>query len=447
MNIRHILTAGGLAVLAMGSSANAQVIGGDLNIDGSSDDVHFFGGQMRISGEIDGDIFAISGDGEIDATVNGSLEVFGGDLELHGLVMGDVDLAGGDIEVTAEIRETINVGGGSLQISGPVHGELNAAGGSVEISSTVGGDANIAGGYIRLTDASSIAGRTEIIGAEVHLDGRFEGRLSIEAEEVILSGRFLDEVEVLAEVVRVEAGAEFSAPLRVRGPSEPVIEDGAAIADLSYQEEGFNFGARHWEDIDIHINGPWKVIGAPFEFLGGTFVGSAFLLGLLAVLLAPKGVSGVALTFRQRPVSSGVIGFITFAMSPVILVMLTILLAITVIGVFLIPLVWVLYPFVLFLAFAFGGIAIGDLIFNRNRPNEGLGLAMRAASLLLVMVAVVVLGAVPGLGVVTGLLVMCIGLGAWILSFGNKNQPERLGDSEPPRRDPEPDLDAEADPA
>lgn len=447
MNIRHILTAGGLAVLALGSAASAQVIGGDLNINGSSDDVHFFGGQMRINGEIDGDIFAISGDGEIDATVNGNIEVFGGDLELHGLVMGDVDLAGGDIEVTAEIRETINVGGGSLQISGPVHGELNAAGGSVEIGSTVGDDAHVAGGYIRLTDTSSIAGKAEIIGAEVHMDGRFEGRISIEAEEVVLSGRFLDEVEILAEDVRVAAGAEFSAPLRVRGPSEPVIEEGAVVPDYSYEEEWFNFGARHWEDIDIHINGPWKVIGAPFEFLGGTFVGSAFLLGLLAVLLAPRGVTGVARTFRQRPVSSGVIGFITFAMSPVILVMLTILLAITVIGVFLIPLVWLLYPFVLFLAFAFGGVAIGDLIFNRNRPNEGLGLAMRAASLLLVMVAVVVLGAVPGLGVLSGLIVMCIGLGAWILSFGNKNKDETSQRSEPPRRDPEPEIEAEPDPA
>ncbi|MBO6797835.1 hypothetical protein [Maricaulis sp.] len=447
MNIRHILTAGGLAVLTLGSSAGAQVIGGDLNINGSSDDVHFFGGQMRINGEIDGDIFAISGDGEIDATVNGNLEVFGGDLELHGLVMGDVDLAGGDIEVTAEIRETINVGGGSLQISGPVHGELNAAGGSVEIGSTVGDDAHIAGGYIRLTDASSIAGKAEIIGAEVHMDGRFEGRISIEAEEVVLSGRFLDEVEILAEDVRVAAGAEFSAPLRVRGPSEPVIEAGAVVPDDSYEEEGFNFGARHWNKVDFQIDGPVRLMGSPEKFFGATFYGLSFLLGVFAVLLTPRGVGKIARTFRSRPIASMVLGFVAIPMSIVAMVMLTVLLAITIIGIPLILLVWPLYPWVMLLGFAFGGIVIGDLIFNRSHAERGLGLAMRSLSLLLVLVALFALSQVGAIGIPVAFLTWAAGLGAWMLSFGNKNQDETSQRSEPPRRDPEPEIEAEPDPA
>ncbi len=447
MNFRNILTAGGLAVLTLGAGAEAQVIGGDLNIDGSRNDVDFFGGEMRVTGEVDGDIFAIAGDGEIDAIVDGDIEIFGGDFEIRGQVRGSIDIAGGDLTIEATVDESLNAAGGSLSISGSVGDEINAAGGSVEVSSQIGDDANLAGGYVRLTSQSSVAGSSEIVGGEIHLDGRMEGRVSVEGEEVVLSGRFLDEVEVLAEDVRITAGAEFSAPLVVRGPNEPVVETGANIANLDYREEWFNFGARNWDDIDIHIDGPWKVIGAPFEFLGGAFVGSAFILGLIAVLLAPSGVSTVARTFRNRPVSSGLIGFITFAMSPVIMVMLTVLLAITVIGVFLIPLIWMLYPVVLFLAFAFGGVAVGDLIFNRNRPNEGLGLAMRAASLLIVLVAVVVLGAVPGLGATSGLIVMCIGLGAWILSFGNKTEHRESDNSEPPRRDPEPEIDADAEPA
>lgn len=447
MNLKTILTAGGLAVLALGASAHAQVIGGDLNIDGSRNDVTFFGGEMRVTGEVDGDIFAVAGDGEIDATVAGDVEIFGGDFEIRGQVRGSIDIAGGDLTIEAAVDESLNAAGGSLSISGSIGDELNAAGGSVEVSSQIADEANLAGGYVRLTQQSSVGGAAEIVGGEIRLEGRMEGRVSVEGEDVILSGRFLDEVEILAEDVRIAAGAEFAAPLVVRGPNEPVVESGASIANLDYREEWFNFGARNWDDIDIHIDGPWKVIGAPFEFLGGAFVGSAFLLGLIAVLMAPSGVSSVARTFRSRPVSSGLIGFITFAMSPVIMVMLTVLLAITVIGVFLIPLIWMLYPVVLFLAFAFGGIAVGDLIFNRNRPNAGLGLAMRAASLLIVLVAVVVLGAVPGLGATSGLIVMCIGLGAWILSFGNKPAHRESGDSEPPRRDPEPDLDAEAEPA
>ena len=444
MNIRNILAAGGLAAATLTGLAGAQVVGGDLNIDGSRNNVTFFGGEMRVTGEIDGNIFAIAGDGVIDATVDGDVEIFGGDFDIRGNVMGSIDIAGGDLDIAADVRDDVNIAGGDLNVSGAVGGELNAAGGSVEINASIGDSANLAGGYIRLTEAASVGGNSEIIGGEVHLGGRMEGRVEVEGEEIVLSGRFLESVEVLAESVRITSSAEFVSPLTVRSPSEPVIEPGATLADYTYEEEWFNFGARHWDDLDIHIKGPWSVLGRPFEFLGGTFVGSAFLLGLLAVLLAPNGVTGIIRTFRHRPLSSGLVGFITLAMSPIILVMLTILLAITVIGVFLIPLMWVLYPFTLFLAFAFGGAAIGDLIFNRNRPNEGLGLAMRALSLLVVMVAVVVLGAIPGLGVTAGLIVMCIGLGAWILSFGKPNRStSETEPSIPERKDPE----ADAEPA
>lgn len=42
--------------------------------------------------------------------------------------------------------------------------------------------------------------------------------------------------------------------------------------------------------------------------------------------------------------------------------------------------------------------------------------------LLIVLVVVVVFGVVFGFGVIFGLIVMCIGLGVWILFFGNKKE-------------------------
>ena len=416
MNMFKQIMAAGLAFFAISLGANAQVIGGEVNIDGSRDDVTFIGGELNIRGEIDGDIFAISGDGRIDAVVHGDVEFFGGDIDLSGTVDGSVEIAGGDVNISARIGDSLNAAGGDVTIEGETGGSLHAAGGSVRITAIVGDDLRAAGGEVRIESASVVAGDSRVVAGEVYYDGITRGDADIEGGEVTLSGQFDGDVEVQAEQVFVLSSARIDGLLTVRSPVEPIIAEGAIITEMDYQVSAFNFGAKHWDDLEIEFDGPWNVIGAPFQFLGGVFAGSAFLLGMIAVLLAPRGVTGVAAAFRRRPVSSGVIGFISLAMSPVIFVMLTILLALTLVGALLIPLLWLLYFPALFLAFAFGGIATGDLIFNR--AGNGLGFGMRALSLLLVMAVVFALGVVPGLGATLGMLLLCVGLGAWILAIG-----------------------------
>lgn len=420
MTMKAMIAAVGLAASALTAPGFSQVIGGDVDIDGSRDDVVFLGGDMNVSGRIEGDVSGIAGEALIDGDVTGSVEIFGGDIEVRGTVGESVEIAGGDIDISADVVGDVNAAGGDVGIRGAIGGEVNAAGGNVVFSGSAGDGVNLGGGYVEISQGSEIGSNSNIVGGEVDLHGTYQGYVEIEAGEVTLHGRFLDTVEVTAEEVNIASGAVITGELRVRAPSEPNVADGAEIGSVDYQFEAFNFGAKHWEDIDIDFDGPWHVIGAPFEFLGGAFAGSAFILGMLAVLLAPRGVSNIARSFRTRPVSSGALGFITFALSPVILVSLTVLLAITVIGVFLIPLLWVLYFPILFLAFAFGAIVVGDLIFNRSGGDRDLGLGMRALSLLLVLAATMALGVVTGLGFIVGLILMCIGLGSWILSFGKR---------------------------
>ncbi|WP_417497706.1 hypothetical protein [Maricaulis sp.] len=417
MNMFKRIMAAGLAFLAMTAAGYAQVIGGEVTINGSSDDIHFLGGELNIRGEVDGDIFAVSGDGQIDATVHGDVEFFGGDIDLNGVVDGSVEIAGGDVNIAAMVGGDLNAAGGDVSIEGETGGELNAAGGSVHIAAIVGGDLRAAGGEVVIEASTVVSGESRVAAGSVEILGTLNGDADIEGGHVVLNGAFGGDVEVTAEEVTVLSSARIVGLLTVRSPVEPDIAEGASIGAVDYQYEMFNFGAKHWDDIDIDFDGPWGVIGAPFRFMGGIFSGSAFLLGLLAVLVAPRGVSGVAAAFRRRPLSSGVIGFISLAMSPIVFVMVTILLALTIVGALLIPLLWLLYFPILFLAFAFGGIAVGDMIFNRK--DGGLGLGMRALSLLLVMAVVFALGVIPGLGATVGVLLLCIGLGAWILALGH----------------------------
>ena len=416
MNMLKRIMAAGLAFIAVTATGYAQVIGGEVTINGSSDDIHFLGGELNIRGDVDGDIFAVSGDGRIDGTIHGDVEFFGGDIDLNGVVDGSVEIAGGDVNMAAMVGGDLNAAGGDVSIEGEVGGELNAAGGSVRVSAIVGGDLRAAGGEVVIEALTEVSGDSRVVAGSVEIMGTLNGDADIEGGHVVLNGAFGGDVEVTAEEVTVLSSTRIGGLLTVRSPVEPDIAEGAMIGTVDYQYEMFNFGAKHWDDIDIDFDGPWGVIGAPFRFMGGIFSGSAFLLGLLAVLIAPRGVAGVAAAFRRRPLSSGVIGFISLAMSPIVFVMVTILLALTLVGALLIPLLWLLYFPILFLAFAFGGVAVGDMIFNRN--GGGLGLGMRALSLLLVMAVIFALGVIPGLGATLGVLLLCIGLGAWILALG-----------------------------
>lgn len=422
MIIKRFVMALGLAIGLGATPVSAQMIGGEVDIDGHRSDVHFFGGELTVRGDVQGDVAALAGEGDIDANVTGSVNFIGGDISVRGTVGEDIEIAGGDVEVSADVAGDVSVAGGDVHVSGTVGGSLSTAGGSVEIDAIVEDRAHLAGGGIYVSPTAQFRQGVELAGGEVELFGLIDGDLDAEASEISIAGTITGNVEIKAEEVYILESARIEGTLNIRSPVEPVIASGAEIGELNYVYENFNFGAKHWDDVDIDIDGPWELIGAPFAFFGFAIPGSALLLGFLAVVLAPNGTGRVARTFRSKPLVSGFVGFLLFAFSPVLLVILTVLLAITVIGAVLIPFLWILFwPFLL-LCLGMGALAVGDLIFNRN-PDVPLGLGMRLLSLLLVLAASVALGVIPGLGAIVGLILVFIGFGAWVLALGGNDQP------------------------
>jgi len=413
--IKTWMMAGGLAISLLTGNASAQIIGGEVEIDGSRQDVVFLGGEMDVRGQVEGDIKGVAGSIRVDADVTGSVQLVGGDVRVSGTIGNDLDLAGGEVESEAHIGGDANFAGGESRIAGTIAGFLNAASGHIELDTQVGSDAKLAGGYITLSPNSRISGEAEIVGGEVHLQGQIDGRVDVEGGEIHLSGTFLDDVEIMAEEVYILDGTRVSGTLTIRSPEEPVVADGATFGAYDYEYSSFNFGAEDWEDVDFDFD------FLPSMAIFGLFIpGSAFLLAALSLLVAPGGTRTITRKFREQPVVSGFLGFIGFALSPVILVILTVLLAITVIGVLLIPIMWVIFwPFML-LCMGFGAIAIGDLIFNRSPDEKSLGLGMRLLSTFLVFAVFAALGSIALLGFLAGFTLLFIGFGAWMLSLGRR---------------------------
>lgn len=387
---------------AAATTAQAQYIGGDLNLEvDDRGDVFILAADVSLRGRVGGDIEGAAADVWIDADVGGDISMASADFRLSGRVGGDVNVGAADINLEGEVLGSANLGAADITLTGRVEGDLNAGGAlvTIEESAFVGGDA-------------------ELGGREVVVRGTIAGEADIVAREVRITGTIQGPVEIRARHIHIEDGARIGGAVTIEGPNEPVIAEGADIpqgwtyefAEISERE----FGDYEGPDFNFSFGPPAWAFASVFAF-------SAFVLGMLAALIAPRSVGAVAMAFRGRPWVSGLLGLVVFAISPVLIGTLFVLLLVTIIG---IPLAFILvfaYPVILFLGFAFGGMALGDLVFNREGGQAGLGL--RTLSFLVAIVAIAALGAIPVLGWLISVIVLCIGLGAWTLAIFTRQQP------------------------
>lgn len=398
MSFKALIAAVGLAA-ALQAGAVAQFIGGDItlrDID-RDDDLSIVAGDVTVTGRIGGGLRGFGGDIDIEADVGEDVRLVGGSIRYTGSIGGDVELAAGNVEFNATVGGDADLAGGFVDISGRIEGETAVGAGAIEFNREFVGVGGVEAGGETIGFHGTSLGSVKFHAAEIVIDGRIEGDLETRSRELVI----LD-------------SAVITGRIRHRGPRMPDVRAGASVGGpVEHDEMPFDSDWKDFNDLNLDFDlSPLK----PLVMTG--FIASAFLLGLLASLVAPRGVARIAREFRGRPFVSGIIGLVLFAFSPVILITLIVLLVITLIGIPLAGFVAVLYFPLLFLAYTFGAIAVGDMIFNRRKKSLGLG--MRAVSMLVVLIAAAAIGVVPLLGVTAGLILMCIGLGAWVLALGKK---------------------------
>lgn len=402
MFLKKLILAAGLAV-ALATPAAAQVIGGDVNMDvDRDDDLTIWAGDINITGRVGGELRAIGGEINVDATVGQDVNLAGGSIEIRGAIGGDLHVAGGEIEMLAAVQGDADLAAGFIHIDAPVGGSVEAAAGLIEMD----------------TDFRAGDG-IEMVGEQIILRGTVVGRVDLTGDEITIEGRVEGDVETYAEYVRVSPGAVITGELRHRGPNAPDVGSGASIGGgVDFSEERYidEFDFDDFEGLDFDFD---FVPAAPV--VGAFFVGFYFLFFLIATALMPNGVSRLVREFRKRPVVGPLIGFVLWAFWPIILVIGIVLLAITIVGVLLIPFWLLAVFFVLSLSYPFGAAAIGDMVVNRK--GRGLGFGMRLLTTLGVLIAAAALWVVPILGVVGWCVLTWIGLGSWMFALGGSDQP------------------------
>ncbi len=346
-----------------------------LNI---AQDRYAAGETVRFDGPAGQDLFMAGNRVSVAAPVGGSAHLAGRRVVVDAAVAGDLFAVGYSVKATAPVGGDISVTGYEITL-GPITGNLRAAGSEVTVASV--------GGYALVT------------GADILLQGAIAGDVVLVADDIVFGpgARVAGALTIYAE-----DPASITVPASVAPAARVKIETRA-----SYEGE--------WSDRMPMKVPVWRIITG---FLMGVLISG--LIAAMVIAVAPKAVQNwreLALAHPGRAIWSGFLVTSALAGSGFVLLL-------TIIGVFLLPVMLMITVAAIFAGYALGSYVLGVglwLAAGRVMP-EGLPGKFALACLGAFLAGLAWLVPVAGWFFVLGLTLMGIGTlaafalpGGWLL--------------------------------
>ncbi|MEW6228466.1 MAG: polymer-forming cytoskeletal protein [Bacillota bacterium] len=272
-------------------------------------------------------------------------------------------VVGGAIHVAAD--ETVEGGvvslGGKVTVDGHVSGGAVSIGGPVEVNGTVDGDVVSVGSQVSLGENARVTGDVTSVGGTVY-----------RAEGAVVHGD---------------------------------------VTSVGFPSFRFNMRDLRWHRM------PWAFWHMPWGFWGAMWIVrlvGVLVLSLIIVAIWPNHTASVAAAVETRLGRVAAIGLVAW----LLFVPAMILLAITLIGIPLIP-IWVLLYVA---AGALGHAAIAVLVGDRVARLANAQMTMLAKVIVGALV-LALLGWIPGVGIIVAIAVAVIGLGAVLETRFGTNRP------------------------
>ncbi len=335
--------------LVVGTASAAQFMGPSGNSgntvvhEGTFDDLYVGGGNTAIQADVTGDLFAGGGSVTVSKNVGGDLFAAGGNVNISGDISGDARVAGGTVSLTSDVNEDVLVAGGTVLLAGKrIGGDLWAAGGSIVVDSEIVGDVKIAG------------------------------------EEVLLNGVIAGSVEVTAEKLTFGPQSRVSGTVSYKGPQEAVIETGAVVPQISYEQTKARSAGKSFVPI--------------FTIAFLVKLVAMFLAALLLLKLFHKCVNDVSKNAYGSPWKSFGIGLASVILAPIAII----LLFVTVIGFYVALAVLAAFALALIAGALIASIFAGGLVMKWIRKKDKITTGWREALVGIIVLAII--GLIPFIG-------------------------------------------------
>lgn len=269
-------------------------------------------------------------------------------LRFDGPDVVDLFMAGNRVSVAASVRGSAHLAGRRVLVEGSVAGDLFAIGYDVTVDSTVGGDASVTGYEVTLGD---VAGNLRAAGADVEI-GSVGGYALITGADVTLHGAIAGDAVLVADEIEFGPAASVAGALTIyaEDPASIVVPEAVAPAARVKIETRRSYDGSAWEHrMPVRVSF-WSVASG---FLMGVLISG--LIAALVIAVAPKAVHDLrqlALAQPGRAIWSGFLVTSALAGSGFVLML-------TIVGVFLLPVMLTVTAFAIFAGYALGSYVLG----------------------------------------------------------------------------------------
>lgn len=332
--------------------------------------------------------------------VNDDLYVSGGTVSVQGRINGDLVSSGGTLSVQGPVAGDVIVAGGTVDLAGPVGGSVRAAGGNLTIRSRVTKDVLVAGGTVTLAPVASVGRDLLVATGSAVVDGPVARNVMASTGDLTLGSRVGGNVAADADTLRLTNGAFVSGNLTYTSGRQAVIAPGATVRGRIERRQP-----------------PAEVPSSPLARIGQGILNwmralvGLFVLGLGFVLLFPRFGSRAIGTMRDAPWASLGLGFALLVGVPVLAVVVFAL-GLLVGGWWLSLALLAVYGIALALSYVVTGLFVGCWVADRlAKTNVSLVGALLAGLVLLLLI-----GVVPVIGAIIGLVAVVLGLGTLALT-------------------------------
>lgn len=338
-------------------------------------------------------------------TIDGSVYIGGRTVTIDGTVKGDVFCAGLDVYVNGTVEGDVICAGRTVRVSGKVMGDVRVAGQQVDVSATVAGSATLAGESLSMTPEATI-GRDVTLGVQsVRLNGTIGRDLLGGGQDVILNATIGRNALIDFQNVALESKTKIGGDLTYRSPDTAQKDDAATVTGQTKHE----VTERDTKSTDTAT----KLGSTVFGF------GSMLLIGIFAILVAPRWFDVVGASVRTRPFASFAYGAAVLFGVP----MVCGLLFVTLIGLplaFILLLLWIaaMISAMTITAYALGWIVVEKLAW----PSRG----QRIASLLVGLLFMALIGLIPVIGGIALFASLLFGLGSLAITLTTKLRPHKM---------------------
>ena len=354
---------------------------------------------------------------------------FGGDQYVAGQTASvtepaarDAFAAGFDASLRAAVTGDGHLVGFNVASDAAVSGNLYAAGQAITITAPVGGDVTAFGNSITLRAPATVGGNVRLAGSTVNLSAPVSGSALITAQTLTLDTEIAGDLSFFGENLVFGPAAKVTGKVLIQAPREIAVPATVAAADrvTFTQLTGPDYVSQAGKTAEHVVNSVWPAVWAT-----GIWWLLLFVVGVLFITLGTRLVVALEETTDTRLFRKFGLGILVFAA----VIGLVPLFAMTVVGLFLLPIVLVFVAIAWILAYLAGAYLVVSKVARAiTRVDTNL---RRIGVLAAAIVIAGLIGLVPFLGWLVTLVLLAFGFGAFgALAIG------RWGRDAPPRAAP-----------